>query len=50
MALRLDGSIEFFSDFMQTQKYGDNEDEEKPPKNPCVDIEIGNRNFFFKFL
>ena len=43
MALRVDGSIEFYSDFMETDKYCE-------PKKPCVDIEIGNRNFFFKFV
>lgn len=43
MLLRMDGTVEFYSDFIYTDIY-------KEKDNICVDIEIGAQDFFFKNL
>ena len=43
LVLRLDGSIEVYADFiLKTRMYD--------PMRQCVDIGVGNRNFFFKMV
>ena len=43
MLLRLDGTVEFYSDFIYTEMYIDDD-------NKCVDIEIGAQDFFLKCI
>ena len=40
--LRIDGKLEFYSDFIYTDTYYD-------ATNKCVDIESGDEHFYFKF-